>query len=427
MPAINGAFMRRSLLTIPFAFATLTAVPAALAHPAPAQAPAPAPPPAIEVEVEAGDGKKPKKPKLSAAEKRAIASTPAGIFGLKGRVVTQLRLRQADRVVVDAEGVPQSDEVESLDLALDSARFSLLYQAPMPWLQAEIEVEVSDPDQVELKDVYALAEGGGFHVKAGNFKPPTSSIDRESVWTLPMTSRGFVNDLLDGWLAVGGRRPGVQLGYEGTSGIEPELTLGAFQGDVLIEQVGDDRDLELIDEAGMDAQTWVARAQIELAKIDVGVFFAQRVGSPAPLQTEHYSLVGADVVLDREIGSFGVRGWLDGHVGESWYAHDERPQADGDPWFLAARAIVAGRYGGLKDDQPFIELYTSLGMLDPDLDVSSDWAWDFAAGVNGGLWDRARITLEASLTNTSRNFPASYFGGPYSKTLGLTLQAGVAF
>jgi hypothetical protein len=371
--------------------------------------------------------KKQKKKDQSAAEKRAIAVTEAGVFGVKGRVLTELRLRRADRTTVDAQGIPQREDVDSLDIALDSARFSLLYQAPAPWLQAELEIEIADPDQTELKDAYILADGGWLSAKAGNFKPPTSAIDLESAWTLPMASRGFINDLLEEWLAVGGRRPGVQVALEHRDGIEPKLILGAFQGSVLTDQVGDDRDTELIDEASLDAQTWAARAQVELGKVDVGVFFVHRVGSPAPLQTRHFPLAGADVTIDEEFGDFGARAWLDAHVGESWYAHSGRPAGDGDPWLFSLRAILAARYGGTSDDMPYSEVHVSLGMLDPDLDISSDWARDLAAGFNVGLWDRARLTLEGYLNDTSRNFPESYFLGARGKTLGLTLQAGLAF
>jgi len=367
------------------------------------------------------------KRKESAAEKRMIAITEAGTFGVKGRVLTELRFRRAERTIVDAQGMPRPTDVDSLDIALDSARFSLLYQAPAPWLQAELEIEIADPDQAELKDAYILADGGPPSAKAGNFKPPTSAIELESAWKLPVADRGFIHDLLEGWLAASGRRPGIQLAYEHDDGIEPALIVGAFQGSVLIEQIGDDRDLELIEEANLDAQTWVARAQVELGKVDVGVFFAQRVGSPAPLQTQHYPLTGADITFDEEFGELGLRAWVDAHLGESWYAHASKSAEEGEPWFLALRAILAARYGGTSDDTFYAELHVSLGMLDPDLDVTADWAHELATGFNVGLWDRARLTLEGYLHDTSRNFPDSYFGGPRGQTLGLTLQAGVAF
>lgn len=400
--------------------ATPTTAPGEPAQPTEGQAPA-------KKDKDKDKEKKKKKGERSAAEKRAIATTDAGTFGVKGRVLTELRLRRAERTIVDSTGMPQDTEVDSFDIVLDSARFSLLYQAPVKWLQAEIETEVADPDQVELKDVYLLAASHGFSLKAGNFKPPTSAIDTESVWNLPVADRGFINALLEDWLAVGGRSPGVQLAYEHREGIEPELVLGTFQGSVLIEQVGADRDLELIEETSLDAQSWFARAQIELAKIDIGVFFAHRVGSPMPMETAHYPVVGADVSFDEEYGLWGVRAWLDAHYGESWYVHEGQPESAGDPWFLAARTVLAGRYGGAVDDQPYSELYVSLGMLDPDLDARSDWAWDFAAGLNFGLWDRARLTLEAYLNDTSRNFPNAYFGGPRGKTMGVTAQGGLAF
>jgi hypothetical protein len=329
---------------------------------------------------------------------------------------------------VRSDGSVDSVDVDSLDIKLDSARFSLLYQNPAKWLIAEIEVEVSDPDQVELRDAYLLAEGGPLSFKAGNFKMPTSVIEVESAWTLPSSRRGFINDLLLNYLDVASRRPGLQAVYRGPGALDPTLILGMFQGSVLVEHVGDDRDTELIEEANLDAQNWVARAQIELAKkVDIGVFFEQRVGSPLPLQTQHYPVVGADVVFDDEFGDFGLRAWADVHFGESWYEHSGKPVDEGAPWFLAVRAILAFRYGGTSDGMFYVEPFGSFGMLDPDMDVDADAAREFTAGVNVGFWDQVRVTLEGFTNDTSRNFPESFFGGPYAPLMGLTLQLGAAF
>jgi len=384
------------------------------------QAPEDAPPPP-EVATE-------KKPKPSMVEKRAIATTEVGTFGLKGRVFANLELRRRnDQLVVDRDGVARSTDVDSLDLVLDSARFSLLYQIPDRWLSMEIEIEVSDPDQVELRDAYLLAAHDALSFKVGNFKIPTSAIELESAWKLPSSRRGFINDLLLDALDVANRRPGMQLAYRGRGGLKPTVILGAFQGTELVEHVGDDRDTELLDEAGLDAQSWAARAQIELGKLDIGVFYEHRVGSARPFETQHYPVAGADFVFAQELGSYGLRAWLDVHYGESWYAHAEKRASEGAPWFLALRMILAARYGGTSDGTFYLEPFGSLGLLDPDLDVTSDWAHEVAVGINVGFWDRARISLEGFVNRTARNFPTSYFGGPFAERLGLTLRFEAAF
>lgn len=392
-----------------------------------AAAPAPSAPEEGAADASQQAGKDKKKPKLTRTEKHAIATTPAGIFGVKGRVFAGLALRhRADRRIVDDNGMPQTTDIDSLDIVLDSARLSLLYQSLDRWLSAEVEVEVSDPDQVELRDAYMEAEQGFFSAKAGNFKLPGSAIELESAWTLPSPRRGFVNELLEGYLDVAGRRPGVQVKLRADGGIEPTLVLGVFQGSVVVDHVGDDRDTELLQEASLDAQSWAARGQIELGKLDLGVFFEHRVGSPAPLRTEHYPVVGADAVFDEELGDVGLRLWLDGQVGESFYRHVDAIE-DGDPWFLAARAIAAVRYGGTKDEMPYSEVFVAGGMLDPDLDVTADWARELSGGFNFGYWDRARLTLEGFISDTSRNFPDGYFGGPQGETVGANVIAGVVF
>ncbi len=91
------------------------------------------------------------------------------------------------------------------------------------------------------------------------------------------------------------------------------------------------------------------------------------------------------------------------------------------------RAILAFRYGGTSDGLFYVEPFGSFQMLDPDMDVSDDAATEFTAGINVGFWDQVRVTLEGFTNDTSRNFPESYFQGPYAAEMGLTLQFGAAF
>jgi hypothetical protein len=95
------------------------------------------------------------KPKLTMVEKRAIATTPVGVF-VRGQLT-----HRSDISIVDSDGVARNKDLDTFDISLDSARFSILHQIPDKWLVTEIEIEVSDPDQVELRDAYLLGYFGG--------------------------------------------------------------------------------------------------------------------------------------------------------------------------------------------------------------------------------------------------------------------------
>jgi hypothetical protein len=117
--------------------------------------------------------------------------------------------------------------------------------------------------------------------------------------------------------------------------------------------------------------------------------------------------------------------WIDGFGGASWYEHEDKLTDSDDAIVLGGRFIAAHRFGGREREEFYIEPYGLFGLLDPDLEVKADFVWETAVGVNVGLWQRARVSLQAEVNEADRNFPDSYFGGREPDRIGLVLQAGV--
>jgi hypothetical protein len=378
----------------------------------------------------AAEGKKKKKNKGAAAGQQVVLSG-GGQIGFKGRVfaLAELASRRRDRILPGPGGTARTERerFESLDLSIRSARFGIEYEAPLPWISATIEIDAAD--NVELKDGFVQARGKNFFARAGQFKIPGSAIELESPWRLPLARRGFVNSLISDWLDVAGRRPGFVAGVRAKEPFKPRLTLGIFQGETQTGFNANDRDTDLIEEVSLEAQSYVARAQIEVEKVEIGVWYQHRLGSSGANTTDHYFTTGADVVIDRLFPGGGLRAWLDAMAGASWYVHPERVD-EGDATFVVARALVGYRFGGTLPDAPYVEPFGYIALLEPDLRTSRDFAWEGALGVNVGYWERARITVQAEINQDQRNFPndsSGYLAGYDPDRLGLLLQAGVSF
>ncbi|HEY6729092.1 MAG TPA: hypothetical protein VI197_34015, partial [Polyangiaceae bacterium] len=348
----------------------------------------------------------------------------AGSFQIKGRVFVLAELDHRREEVVGDSGNIESREITSLDLSLASARAGLEYQSPLPWLSAELELEVAgDP---EVKDAY-LQAGKRLFARAGQFKMPSARLELESSWKLPLVRRGFVHDLLVDWLDVAGRHPGLMLGYRGKGGVKPRFTLGAFQGTVLQEVAPGDRDVALIEKTSLEAQSIAARAELEIFDVEVAGWYEHRVGSPDLGETQHYESFGLDAKYDQTFESGGLRIWLDGTAGESFYVHEDKPGQDEEAVFVATRALVGYRFGGTALGTPYLEPFGYFAALDPDTEVVSDFALEAALGLNVGFWDRARLTLQGELNAAQRNFPSGYLDQQEPDRRGLLLQAGARF
>jgi hypothetical protein len=400
-------------------------------------APAPSATAAVEADVVAAvddpsDKKKKKKKKKDEGQLR-----PAGEFSVKGRVYVLAELRRHEREVYDQNTLQaETEHPHTLDFSIPTARVSLKYQSPLPWLSAEVELEAADgPD---MKDAYLLAKDRHFSAKVGQFKMPVSAYAMASLFDLPVARRGLLHEILNDWLDVGGRHPGILLGARGRGGIKPSVSLGAFQGRVLQEEIAPgDRNTDPIalrqisPESYLDGQSYVLRAGVELADaLDLGAYYEHRVGSAVVNEFDHYLTAGVDAVLDVVFGGAGLRLWADGIVGESWYEHGEKAADDDDALFVAGRLCAGLRFGGMEPDQTYVEPFGLLSVLEPDTEVVSDFVYEAALGVNVGYWDRARLGLQGEIAKSQRNFPSGgtgYFGGRKPDHLSLLLQAAVSF
>jgi hypothetical protein len=408
--------------------ATGSAAPAAPATPSSPAPPAAAPPPAVQPAAAAPravvqEGKKKRKKGGSNLSEPAEGDHRFGHVQVGGRVFARAALARQPQSVVDETGTPVEEDVDSLDMSVPSARLRAKYRAPMKWLSAEVEVDFAGNRQ--LKDAYIRARPDHASVQAGQFKMPFSAFRLTSPWELPIADRGFVDDALTDRFQVAGRRAGWAVGVRQKGGVRPELVVGSFQGSV-IEDVTDG-DFTPIDELTVDSQSIVARATARLGDVAVGAAYEHRVGSAEELEVEHYATGNLDAVLDTQIGSGGLRVWLEGIFGESFYEHESKPVDDADAIFVSARVIAAYRFGGLEHGELYVEPYGMFATLDPDVEVTSDTAFEEVVGVNVGLWDLARVGLQAEFVRVGRNFPRAVYLGQMLDRTALLLQAGLEF
>ncbi len=345
-----------------------------------------------------------------------------------GRVMARAELSSHEATVVNEQGELEESQLDSFDLLVHQARLSAEYQSPLPWLSAEVGIDASS-GKVEAKDAFVQAKGDGLLARMGQFRVPTGSYESTSSWQLPTADRGFLHDLLVDRLQIGGRRPGVLVGATLPLGLKPRILAGAFQGSELSDASTGETDI--MERRSLDAQSQIVRIEAEGGVVHMGAFYERRVGVPEALlpgdEPEHFWTAGADIAVDWQFETGGLRFWVDGFSGESWFEHSEKEPDDEDAVFLAGRAVVALRLGGIEKDMPYVEPYARAGALDPDLTVVRDAALDVAVGVNVGFWRRARLTLEAQLNRTQDNFPETYALEQGAERRALILQAGVGF
>jgi hypothetical protein len=358
----------------------------------------------------------------------ALRARKSGDFGtveIGGRIFARAALsRHYENVTLD-NGVLDEKRVDALDFTIPTARVDLRYRSPGRWLSANVEFELAD--QPELKDAWVRVRGRHFAAKLGQFKPPFSAIELESRFGLPLAERGFLHDVLTKQLQVAGRRPGIALSAEAGGALRPSLTLGAFQGSVLVDRQADDLDREPLFEQTLDAQSLFARVQLRAGDFELGAGYEHRVGTPELFTVAHYPTAGLDVTLDTQSHGRGLRIWLEGIAGGSWFEHSRKPIDPDDATFTAVRAIVAPRIGGAERHDFYFEPYGMLGVLDPDLDVVSDLAVEQALGANVGLYKLARIGIELQHRKAERNFPQSYTLGRNPERLAAMVQAAAEF
>ncbi len=387
----------------------------------------PAGEPPADATAEPEKKKKKRRDRADAAEGDGAVRSRAGRIQLKGRVFARAELQRGPRRVIEGTNVTSRSR-NSLDLDVQSVRVGLEYEAPMPWLTAVAELELTG--KPSLKDGFVQARSGHYQLRAGQFKVPASAIESESPWVLPLAGRGMLHDLLVDWLDVGGRRPGAVFTYRSGGPLHLRLSGGAFQGSLVADA---ERKTDTIKNMSLDAQSLVARAQIKAGPAAIGAWYEHRVGSPAIGRYQYYPTAGLDVTVDEPLPGGGIRIWLETIAGESWFELPQLLSDADDTWFVAGRAIVAWRFGGMAQEALYIEPFAQLAGMDPDRNIRTDLFWEAALGVNAGFWDRARITLQGEISRGQRNFPSGFrLGNGYLLArdpdhIGLLLQAGVAW
>jgi hypothetical protein len=374
-------------------------------------------------------GKKKGKKKHKEGAEGTASDTPkkpsTGEFEAKGRVFVVADYDRRSAIFVDPTGTPGYAKRDSLDLDVRSARVGLRYRANDEWLTALLELELTrKPD---MRDGWVQARGKYVAARAGQFRMPVSGIEMESPWTLPTVRRGVLHDILTDRLDVAGRRPGFMLTYRGRGQFHPRLMLGAFQGSYLVTESPDERKTHFLWRSSLSAQSLAARAEVELLGATLGAYYEDRVGAPSTVTMRHFWTAGADLAFDRTFESGGVRFWLESIAGASWYEHRDKPADGKDATFLAGRGILAYRFGGTTYEEFYVEPYALVAALDPDLDVTDDLLYEGMLGINVGIWERARLSLQGEFEKSRRNFPTGYFVGPGPDRMGVTLQAGVNF
>jgi hypothetical protein len=409
----------------------------------PAAAPEPPPlPPESGVNLETGDettplsrpdgDKKGKKKKKDAAANGEAGSNVRSNYGvgeirLGGWVFARSDLQRLERTTVDSTGLPVTRDLNAFDLSVPSVRFRVDYQSPWSWLNGQIEVDFAG--RPDLRDGYVQAKGEHVAFRMGQFKMPVLAMQMESPWVLPLVRRGLIHDLTVDWLDVAGRLPGAMLTLREKFGdVRPKLFLGVFQGRRFIEIEPDgSRDTDLIRERSLSSQKLVARGQVDIGSVEIGAVYEHRLGSPTFSQILRLWTVGADLTVNHVFATGGLRIWVDGLAGASWYELATKP-ADGEyATFFTTRALVAYRFGGVVAEAPYIEPYVFGGIFDPDVDVTADLAWEATVGVNVGFFGRARVTLQAEMDRAQRNFPTGYMAGISPDRLALIAQVGLAY
>jgi hypothetical protein len=348
-----------------------------------------------------------------------------GDIDVGGRAFARAALVKRHEATLDAAGVEQDRTRSSFDLSVPTARLEARYRAPVRFVTAALELELTG--KPELKDAWVRARGKRFGVQVGQFKVPFSAFELASRWDLPTADRGLLHDILVDQLEVAGRRPGITLSARSRGDQRWTLTLGSFQGSVLVERDGTTRKTRPFSGQTLRTQSLVARAELEWSDLTAGAGFEQRIGTPGVLRSERYFTVGGDLVLDSEHRGGGLRIWAEALLGGSWLEHTRKPTDAIDAVFASGRLMAAARFGGTKKGGRYLEPYGRVSLFDPDTVVAFDMASEQTLGVNVGFWRVARVGIEATLTHVERNFPRAFGFGTNPNRQTLLAQAGATF
>lgn len=363
-------------------------------------------------------------------EKKKKKDEETGRFQVKGRVFARAAYEKRTDLLLGAASMPS--DLERLRLSIPSARVGMRYDV-LDWVALAVEADVAD--RPLLRDAFVAARSKHLRGRAGQFKMPVSAINLESPWNLPVARRGIIQGLLhDRWRVIG-RRPGVSGSLRGGGALDPELAVGAFQG----AYQAPDADVELIGageiSTAVDAQNLVARVSITPGGQEIALVGA-RVSTLEPQGRDgwtlrHFWAAGADATLDEPFGVRGLRAWLEGLAGRTYYPTIVDGTLTGyrDATWWAGRAIVAWRWAGEAQGDGYFEPFVFYGIADPSTDGGDDMLWELAAGVNVGYWRRVRLTLQFELAKGQRGIPVGLWldGRNLDDHKAVLLQAGAAF
>jgi hypothetical protein len=301
---------------------------------------------------------------------------------------------------------------------------------PTGWFRAEVEYDVADG--TPLKDAYLRVRGERFALKLGRFKPPSSSIELESRFDLPTADRGLLYDVLVGHMGWAGRRPGIEVAWEASKRVDARF--GVFQAShTRGERVGSASFDNLVDLRDTSLETLAAAGRLAYSpgRAELGLYGEWRPAQPVPGEGyRRFWAAGSDFSWSEKPKRGGRRIWLDAMVGSSWQdysAFDDDPAV-----FFSARVIAAWRRAGRKTGAFYLEPYVAGGFLDPDTTMRADVIWDVAGGLNIGLWQRLRLTLEGRQRQYGRNVPPAlgllkWMGEPPLSSSGFVLQVGTYY
>jgi len=294
------------------------------------------------------------------------------------------------------------------------ARESLLHTANDPWLaqaslvsarakadfkqrnlRAQIEIELAD--KARVKDAYAQLRlhdhGPRVDVRAGNFKMPFSSIQLQSIWTLPMADRGLIDNVLVKRLQLAGRAVGTTCAIEASGGWRPRIDAGVFQGS---DDAGNALAASASDGFGQDA---VVRGSVKPTRgVELGVGGSVRAGGliAAPFVVQHGYANEVDATIETTLGPGHLRMWLEGMIGTSWLVGGNAP-GHTRTRFLETRGIVGYRFGNEARWSRYVELYGLAGAIDPDRKFKSDTVLEVTGGISYGASDVWRIQAEVEV------------------------------
>jgi hypothetical protein len=369
---------------------------------------------ADDVVVDGDGGRKPKKEKASTDDDSAPHEHEIDVSG---------------RVFLRATAYDDDVNPWIGGFSLDSARLQLDYR----WkkrVSAEISAEIRG--RGSIRDAYLDVElSRCLTLRAGRFKAPASTIERTSTWTLPTIDRPLGSTVLDGGLAVTGRRNGVGLVWRGGGRLHPRVEATAGQSLDLL--TGEELPRPLEDGAGVMA---TVRGELrpytgdDGGEVRIGAFAQNRlVTLPEllghPSVARRYWAGGLD--LEADLPGAGLRVWADVIAGSGpfgWVA-----AADEAVPFVVAQAVIGWRRGGGDRGKKFVEPFASASYVNPNARTKRDVVTEVKVGVAGGRWKRWRAQAQVALQNAEAERPAKLggFDVDVDDRVSVTAQLGAAF